>query len=188
MSHKRIFMLLFILPVILFSITGCTYLQEMGIIPTQPERTQEQPETQPQPESPPKPPAATAPSGGIIINLSFADGAPLLNQEAELRCTISSKRDIQNTIAQILLPEGATLVDGNLEWQGDLKAGVPTSFSAQIVFRETGKWSIEVKARNEGGPSPGLWHGMDVVYITVWDDHSEFGWPPTGPVPVKRVD
>jgi hypothetical protein len=85
------------------------------------------------------------------------------------------------------LPEGATLVGGNLEWQGNLKAYTAISFSAQIIFKEIGKWSIEVNAKNVATP-PGLWWGMDVIYLNVLFDHSEFGWPPTGPVPVHPVE
>jgi hypothetical protein len=103
--------------------------------------------------------------------------APLLNETAELIYTVSSRIDFPNIEAQIILPEGAVLVDGNLEWQGDLEAGVPINILAKIAFKETGNWRIDA----------GVWYWigdensgrvMDSIYLTVGVNHSEFGEPP----------
>ena len=189
-SNRKAFILLLILPVLVLSISGCTSSQEED--GTRPEQ-QEQQKTQPPLTNTPEPPLKNstalpqqgAPGGGITVSLSFPNGAPLLNQKVELICTLSSKIDLPDSTVQIILPKGATLVKGNLECQKDLKAGAPTSFSTQIMFEEIGKWSIEVSAKNVVIP-PSYWWGMDIIYLTVWADHSEFGWPPTGPVPIEQ--
>jgi len=62
---------------------------------------------------------------------------PKMNEPTEVTCTLSSQIDMPNMNAQIRFYRG-TLVGGSLEWQGDLKAGVPVTFSAQIVYKGTG--------------------------------------------------
>jgi len=74
--------------------------------------------------------------------------APKLNEIAELTCIVGSLWDLPNTTVEITLPEGATLISGDLTWQGDLKADNPVSLSATIRFTETGNWAIKTVAKS----------------------------------------
>ena len=138
MSHKRIFILFLILPAILFSISGCTHLQEAGITPPQPEKPQEQPEAQrpltsaPESETPLPPPA---PTGAIIVKLSFSE-PPVLGKPVEVLTTFAVregyKRDATNTVVEVFLDDGFELIDGDLKWKGDLLRGSPVEIKTAI--------------------------------------------------------
>jgi hypothetical protein len=130
------------------------------------------------------PPAA--PSTPIQVELSISE-APPLNTPALLTCTVSTTSDALDTTAQITLPDGATLVSGTLDWQGDLRVGEPVSFSAEIVFVETGNWRIEASARHVVDEN-NSWGDLEAIFLTIGVDHSEFGWPPTGPVEIEQED
>lgn len=114
----------------------------------------------------------------IITQLYMAiSHPPLLNEPAELLCTAISRNDFPDFKAQVVLPEGAVLVSGNPEWQGDLKAGVPVTLWAKIIFKKTGNWQIDAGAWRwfEGEYS---WNVKDSIYLTIGIKHSEFGEPP----------
>jgi len=192
MPYKRIFILFLILPVILLSISGCTYLQEADITPPQPEKPQEQPEAQPQLESPPeKPPAATAPElktlppppappprGAIIVELSFSE-PPVLGKPVEVLATFTIRegynKDTTNSWARISLDEGFELVDGNLEWKGDLLHGSSVEIKATVRAIKTGERKISAKAK-----AP-ITSGFTELYAYVSEDSAEVSDIPLGP-------
>ena len=86
--------------------------------------------------------------------------------------------NITDTKATIRLPTAAALVGGDLTWEGDLKAGVSQSFSAQIIFKQPGKWMIGAFVGHKEDSPLG---NMDTVYVNVGAEQSEFGWTPTPP-------
>ena len=139
----------------------------------------------------------TPASTPIKVHLSISK-APALNEKATLTYTISSSSNAANTTAEIKFttarvgifpapfPIGAVLVSGNLTWEGDLKAGEPISLSAEVVFKETGKWAIELNAHHVENENSS-WGDIDIIYLTVGVDRGEFGWPPTGPVKIQKT-
>ncbi len=144
---------------------------------------------------PPASPATTAeitssrvfePSSPIKVKLSISK-LPVLNEPVDLTCSVTSVSDAPNSIALIKLPKGAGLVSGILEWQGDLKANIPVSLSAQIVFKETGHWAIEGGAKCGIIPGKFEWGDLDVIYLDIGAESSTFGWPVSSP-PVVRTD
>jgi predicted small secreted protein len=112
----------------------------------------------------------------VSVDLSISK-LPVLNEPAELTLTLTPSRDAPNSIAQILLPKGAELVRGDLDWQGNLTAGTLVSYSVEIVFNQAGKWTITATGRHEG-QDVYQWGEMDAIHINVGVDHSEFGWEP----------
>jgi hypothetical protein len=127
-----------------------------------------------------------APSTPIKVELAISS-IPAVNQSTEVTCTVSSIRDAPDTTAQIILPEGAELVSGDLTWQGDLEADKPISFSATIVFKETGSYAIEAVARCEIVKA-NSWGDIDVSYMHVGVDRSTRGWPSIGPISeIKQI-
>jgi hypothetical protein len=89
----------------------------------------------------------------INTYMSFSQ-LPRLHETMELLCTIMPGQDYPNIKAEIVLPEGVTLIDGNLEWQGDLEADTPVHFLAKIEFTQTGDYCINA----------GLWRWFNGEY------------------------
>jgi hypothetical protein len=125
------------------------------------------------------------PSSPIKVNLSISK-LPVLDEPVKITCNVSSIDDMPNSNAQVQLSQGATLISGNLEWQGDLEANVPISFSAQIVFNETGHQTIEATARHVIDDN-NSWGDLDIIYLDIGSEDSTFGWP-ASPVPIVRTD
>jgi hypothetical protein len=130
------------------------------------------------------PAVSLSPSSPIKVELSISK-LPILNEPVDLTCNVTARSDAPNSTAQIKLPKGASLINGNLEWQGDLKADIPVSFSAQIVFKETGHQTIEATATHVIDDKNG-WGDLDSIYLDIGADSSTFGWP-ASPVAVARM-
>lgn len=130
------------------------------------------------------PPVALCPSSPIKVELSISK-LPILNEPVDLTCNVTSGRDAPNSTAQIKLSEGTSLINGNLEWQGDLIANIPVSLSAQIVFEETGHHTIEATAIHVINDN-NSWGDIDAIFLDIGTESSTFGWP-VSPVPVVMV-
>lgn len=115
------------------------------------------------------------PSSPINVELSISK-LPILNETVELTCKVSSKYNAPNSTAQIKLSNGARLISGNLQWQGDLVVNVPVSFSAQVVFEETGHHTIEAIAQRIIDDK-NSWGDLDAIYLDIGSETSTFGWP-----------
>ena len=124
-------------------------------------------------ETTPSNPPVTSQFSPLSVHL-IMEKAPRLNEAATITCTVKSiGHDAPNTTAIINIPEGAVLVSGNLDWQGNLTADVPIQFSAVIKFIEERKWTIEAVANHEKDESYG-WRADDYINIDVRADASEF--------------
>jgi len=121
----------------------------------------------------------TAPSAPISLDISFSD-APALNQTAEVICTITSVIDAFNTTAKVVLPEGLTIVGGDLSWKGDLygthvskvnvSGNTTIQFKAVVKAIQTGDWIVEASAKSM---SEGGWTGIggrELVYVSIHED------------------
>ncbi|MBX7234579.1 MAG: hypothetical protein K1X65_09365 [Caldilineales bacterium] len=67
---------------------------------------------------------------------------PGLGQPTTVVATLLAVADMANVIADLELPAGATLIDGQTQWSGSLRAAEPTTFSATIVFNQVGNWGV----------------------------------------------
>ncbi len=135
--------------------------------------------------------ATSAPSSLIKAQLSLT-GTPILYEPVQVTFTFALREvvnfDAENATARIILPNGFELVDGDLEWQGDIIRGTPVTIKATIRAIKTGDWNIEAGA----GFSPGKGHylkGSANLYISVFEDSatvsdrvpiSEPGWSISG--------
>ena len=128
-------------------------------------------------ETPPAPP--------ITVELSFPDGAPPLNQEAELIYIMEVMEPgciLENISIEIRLPEGFELVSGELSWFGDISSGDELEvIRATVRAVKTGNWTIEsrcaINPEKQCGISvvPG-WH--PAIYVSVSEDSAEWGITP----------
>jgi hypothetical protein len=94
-----------------------------------------------------KPPSASLTNSPITLELTMSK-APSLNETAMTTCTVKSVFPAPNSVAQVDLPSGAILIDGNLSWQGDLEPGSPVQLSGTIKFIEEGQWTIKAFAKD----------------------------------------
>ena len=85
------------------------------------------------------------------LSFSFPDGAPPLNREAELLCTVAADTNVNGVSLRVwvVLPEALQLVSGNLSWEGRITANpgdrIPT-VKAVVRSVKVGNWEIRVHA------------------------------------------
>jgi hypothetical protein len=128
---------------------------------------------------------AFAPSSPIKVDLSISK-LPVLNEPVEITCNVTSRTNAPNSTAKIKLSKGSSLISGDLQWQGDLTANTPVSFSAQIVFQEIGHHMIEATASHIIDDN-NRYGDLDAIYLDIGTESSTFGWPVT-PAPLVRTD
>lgn len=114
-----------------------------------------------------------APSTPIKVDLSISH-APLVNEPAEITCTVTTLIDYPNMNVQIESTYGdaLALVDGSLEWHGDLVANVPATFSAQVVFTYSGDYNIGWRVWQTGKEYS--WANPRLICLIIGEDESSF--------------
>ena len=127
-------------------------------------------------------PGGTSPAPPIEVDLSFPNGAPALNETAEVQCTIKIHHYTTDLEVEINLPDAFELVSGELLWAGDIAMGDEAEvIKAVIKSVKVGNWSIEalVSIGSESG-----WYYYDgigkyPVYVSVSEGSAEWGeYPP----------
>ncbi len=121
----------------------------------------------------------TQPPSEVI--LSFPNGAPPLNNVAELRCTIRADY-ANNMTVKINLPDAFEFVSGNLSWSGNLSkkkdgSGTSKTINATIKSVKTGQWIIEAQATVDN--PEGEWNyveggGRYRIYVSVYEDSASW--------------
>jgi hypothetical protein len=156
---------LFIITCLLFTLlyAGCNQTPNQAEPPSQIEPT---PTKTPTESASPEPPP-TPPRGAIIVKLSFSE-PPVLGKPVQLLATFTIreeyKKDTTDTVARISLDEGFELVDGNLEWKGDLLRGSSVEIKATVRAIKTGERKISAK-----GEAP-FTSGFTELYAYVSED------------------
>lgn len=153
----------------LFLLSGCSGAPE--------QRTEEVPGTD-VPETEKPGPIMSAPSDAstpITVQLILSK-IPELNERVDLTFVIQSIEDAPGTKASILLPEGAELIEGELDWEGDLVANTPLELKASIRFTSLGNKTIEAKALSqlENGD---IWGDAAYLYLSFTEEGGMLGFP-----------
>ena len=126
-----------------------------------------------------RPPAETPPASPFTVDVSFPNGAPPLNREAELRTTVRTLVNLTGMSVEIRLPTGLELVSGELSWTGDIPAGELKVIGATVRAVETGNWTIEVRRDLDPARNGGLgMRGSAPVYVSIFDNSAEWGITP----------
>jgi len=130
--------------------------------------------------------APSDPSTPITVRLILSK-VPQLNELVDLTFIVSSVLDAPNTTATILLPDGAVLVDGDLEWAGDLAANELQILKASFKFITEGNWTIEGKALRplDNGD---VWGDAAYIYLHVSEETSHLGFPTEPPPPSSDAE
>ena len=123
-----------------------------------------------------------APAVPTSAALSFPQGAPRLNQTAELRCVVKTPAlTADNVTVKINLPDGLELVSGALSAQfGTMSEGDMKELKAFIKPVKVGNYTIEAKLplvsrRPTFHPGPGLHY----IYLSVSEKSAQWDiYPP----------
>ena len=111
--------------------------------------------------------------------------APTVGEETILTCNIYSLYDVSDFSTQITFRKRTVgnktrkvsgdnlLVDGVLNWTGNVSKDVPSQFSATIKFPEEGDWQIHVQGNY---PTSEKYAFSDEMHLHVSHDLSYFGW------------
>jgi hypothetical protein len=176
MYYKKVFILLLILPIMLFLIPSCDSANEKSSL---------------------TPPLASAPSPEMETKLSLSD-SPELGKPVNITFTFNLykgyKWDWKNTSAQIILPEGFELIESDLEsreeiiedywlflhneyskytvleWHGDVLRDNVYTIQAIIKAVKTGDWEIIGRTEYSHPDSHDIVGGADCLYITVTEE------------------
>ena len=122
-------------------------------------------------------PVESAPSDGstpITVRLILSK-APKLGEPVDLTFIVSSILDAPGATATILLPDGAIVMDGDLEWVGDLGAKEPLTLRASMKFVDEGNWTIEAKALRELETGD-VWGDAAYIYLYVTEEAGHVGF------------
>lgn len=115
----------------------------------------------------------------IRVNLEMST-APSVDEHVTLACQVVSAFDAPGTRAWIELPDSAVVIDGSLEWQGDLAPNVPVTVQAVIAFEEEGDWTIRAVAKHAIDET-NWWGDEDYLYLSVGRHSGRFGFPGSDP-------
>jgi hypothetical protein len=128
------------------------------------------------------------PTKGWELSFSFPDGAPALNQEAELLCTVNTNTKINGVHLKVWvdLPEALQLVSGNLTWEGRIIAipgdKIPT-VKAVVRSVEIGNWAIRVHGYLPDSTDANFIPEGYPVFLMILKDKSEWGINPPWALP-----
>lgn len=108
--------------------------------------------------------------------------APQLDEPVQVTLIVTATENAPGTTAEILLPPGATAIDGVLTWSGDLLARQSRRLEATVTFTQDGNWTLEGKALR---PAEGrdVWGDMAAIYLRVTRQGGQVGFPNQPNVP-----
>jgi hypothetical protein len=100
----------------------------------------------------PQPVTDSKSSSPMLVTLDYETSASLPSV-LMLNFKFSSRLDAPNTKAQILLPAGFDVLEGNLAWSGNLSASETRQISVKVVPKSLGDWEIVANAISGQDPS-----------------------------------
>jgi hypothetical protein len=128
-------------------------------------------------------------SAPVRVELDLSK-APQAGEEVTLTCTIASLHDVPDYSLSLrfyrrglnggltLVPTSTFLVNGELNWQGNLLQGKPTVFTTTIKFPQEGEWEIYVGGKSPEYIKTNKSDDGSVLDITIATPKSFYGWKP----------
>jgi len=111
---------------------------------------------------------------------------PKLGEEILLTATIYTVMDISDASAEIQLPEGAKLIDGDLVWQGDLMEDTSVQIQARVAFTEEGNRIIRALTQKRFDANNSIGEEKS-IYLHVSAEGSAYGFDDGCPDPLVAV-
>jgi hypothetical protein len=143
------------------------------------------------------PPTTAVPAQPRTLKVEFPNGAPALDQTAELTCTmVVSTWDDFTIDLNVKLPDAFELVSGSLSWSGDISGGGTfTLVSAQVKATKVGYFNIYAKAyiARDYYPTDDGYMYSRTVDVIVTEDSAVWGYglprsnSEPGVVPIRQV-
>lgn len=93
-------------------------------------------------------PVNLAPRLPLNIELSFTQ-QPSLNQAVDLTCSVRSEFDVADASVEIDLPSGFIVIDGDLNWEGEILGGTQVEFNVKVKMVELGDWEIQAQVSSQ---------------------------------------
>ncbi len=116
----------------------------------------------------------TTTRGPLIIRDVSVKPEPLIGQTATLHVEFISRRDEPEATIGIGLTPGVKLMEGELLWEGPLKANQPQSHEIEICVLYEGHWLVWLTANSDGAKDtgPGNVDG-EILHITTTADSAQ---------------
>jgi DNA-binding transcriptional ArsR family regulator len=110
----------------------------------------------------------------LIVSLSTSPFST--EKTAELTVTITSRINLPNVTAGIILPDGIELVSGSRNWSGDIPANGSVKLNAVIKATKKGEWVVKAYAKTMIDVAP--YYTEDKLYITACENVEVSKYPP----------
>ncbi|MDD5311423.1 MAG: hypothetical protein PHO26_00110 [Dehalococcoidia bacterium] len=117
---------------------------------------------------------SSAPMAPYYADYSFINGAPRLNEAAELRFLIKPDCKMNNVSIRINLPDGFELISGDLEWSGDIIGVMELAPVVRAV--KYGDYEIETLFSYPDQREMGISGRANKVYIYALVDKDSSKW------------
>lgn len=117
----------------------------------------------------------------ISVDISFPNGAPSLNQTAQLKCVVKSSLKNESTLQLVIaLPDAFQLISGDLSWQGVIpRESEIVAIDINIKSIKTGNWTINLYSHGISIPLGGYTvEGINPIYIQVMENEAKWGTVP----------
>ena len=135
-------------------------------------------------------------NSAMCVHLNIS-GKPTVGNPVTVNVDVTSRQIASpNTTLTISLPPQIELVEGNLEWHGDLAADERIKQTITIKVMQPGEWEIDAHAFSDSG-SGGYGDGDTVFILSSFDiaessrEHSPNKWYPSAlqvDFPMPKVD
>lgn len=127
----------------------------------------------------------------ILVSIAFSE-APALGKPvgvaAAFGLTRAHIKDTESDVtAGIFLPEGFELVEGTLQWQGEIVRGRLYSITAIVKPVKAGNWRVEAAALYSTGKGL-LDGGSTTIFVSIDDNGAASGIPPAGAPDVFQAE
>jgi len=110
-----------------------------------------------------------------ITTHMILSGLPNLNEPVELSFVASTVKDAKGTEIEIILPEDAVLISGELHWSGNLLVDQPKTIKATIEFTALGNKQIMGKALSTMDNGD-VWGDAAYIYFHITENGSFEGF------------
>lgn len=170
---KRLYYLIMLASLLALLTVGCnsageetginTYIEETTIIPQK--NYIEETTVPPQKTIPPSP--------TYTIEISFPEGAPILNKQTILTCKVKTIIPLTDMNIEIKLPEFLEPVNGNLTWSGDVEAGDElTVINTDITATGIGNGTILVGYASP--PDNQISRYVAAIYVSIFTESARW--------------
>jgi hypothetical protein len=122
-----------------------------------------------------------SPANPLTATLTMPS-VPGINQPALLIIMVGAVQEAPNTQVELVLPPGASVVQGADHWQVALRPGKTETFTTTIQFGRTGEQEVLVRLRNPLDANNAL-VGQGALGLTIEEKTGHVGFGPGGAPP-----